>query len=251
VKHHFVILLAGFVLLAQVVAIIGGPLPGAFMHAVAFLASLNVAAATVDRERRALFQAVALVPLVQLIALSVPPAGMDLPIRYLLIALITLAAVVGAARNTQITGRDLGLRIKRRDIALTIAMIPGCIALGLFAHDLVRPLPLASDLSEPLELLIPITALAVGAFVEAVLFRGLLHTHAVRVLGPWRGMTYASVLFAALSVVSASPGFLVLGLYAALMFGFATIATESIYPAAAGQLMLNASMFMVGPFVGR
>jgi membrane protease YdiL (CAAX protease family) len=250
VKKHDAVLLAGLVLLAQVVAITGGSLPGAFMHAAAFLAILNVAIATVDRDRRALLQALAVIPLVQLVALTVFPPDLDLSIRYLLVTLPTFVAVVVAAREARIAPRDLGLRIKPFDVALALVMLPGCISLGLFAYDLVKPLPLVGDPTEPDDLLVPMTALVVGALVEAALFRGLLHTSAVRVFGLWRGMAFASILFAAVSVVGTSPAVLLLGLYSTFMFGFATIATGSIYPAAAGQVTLNASMFIVGPFQG-
>ncbi len=220
------------------------------MHAAAFLAILNVAIATVDRDRRALLQALAVIPLVQLVALTAFPPDMDLSIRYLLVAFPTLVAVFVAAREARIAPRDLGLRIKPFDVALALVMLPGCIALGLFAYDLVKPLPLVGDPTEPDELLVAMTALVVGALVEAALFRGLLHTSAVRVFGLWRGMAFASILFAAVSVVGTSPAVLLLGLYSTFMFGFATIATGSIYPAAAGQVTLNASMFIVGPFQG-
>jgi membrane protease YdiL (CAAX protease family) len=247
VTHRSAILLLALTTLAQAVAIIGGPLPGAVAYAVAFLATLNAAALSVEPQARWLLQAVALVPLAQLVALSVPPADMDLALRYMLVAVPMAGAVIAAARGARIGLRDLGFRIRLGGVALAIAMSPGCVALGLFAYDLVKPLPIVRDMSRPTDLLIAFTAFAVGAMVEAALFRGLLQTYASRVFGIWRGMAYASILFAVVSVLGASPAILIVGLYAAFMFGFATIATGSIYPAAAGQLTLNTSMFILGP----
>jgi membrane protease YdiL (CAAX protease family) len=247
VTHHAAILLLGLTTLAQVVAIIGGPLPGAVAYAVTFLATLNTAALSVEPQGRWLLQAVALVSLAQLVALSVSPAEIDLALRYLLVAIPTAGAVIAAARSARISFRDLGFRIRLSGIVLAIAMSPGCIALGLVAYDLVKPVPIVRDMTRPADLLIWLTAFTVGAIVEAALFRGLLQAYAARVFGIWRGMAYASVLFAVVSVLGASPAILIVGLYAAFMFGFATIATESIYPAAAGQLILNVSMFIIGP----
>ncbi len=222
---------------------------GGITHAAALLTCLNIAITTSAPTTRALLFAVAVIPLVQLTALAVPRPDLDPALRFLQITLIGTVAVLVVARVTKTTARELGLRLRLRDAALTLAMTPGCVSLGLLTAELVRPVPLLT-FSEPNRVLVPGMALAIGALVETVLFRGLLQTYAVRVLGPWKGVAYASVLFAAVSVLFPSPSVLLLGLSASLMFGCATLATGSIFPAAVGQFLFNVSLFIVDPFQG-
>ena len=196
-----------------------------------------------------MLQAVAVIPLVQLMALAVPPADLNPSFRYLQIALLASIAVFVVARLAQTAPEELGLRLRLRDVALAFVTSPAYLALGVLTREMARPMPLVF-LAEPGRALLPATALAIGALVESVLFRGLLQTYAVRVLGPWGGIAYASFLFAAVAVVDSSPGVVILGLYASFMFGFATLATGSIYPAAAGQFTMNLSLFIGDPFQG-
>jgi membrane protease YdiL (CAAX protease family) len=243
-------LLGGIVLLAQVVAVTAGPVVAGIAYAAALLICLELAITTALPSTRALLLSVAIIPLVQLSALVVPGSDLDPALRYLGITLLGLVAVLVVAHVTRMRARELGLRLRLRDAALTLAMSPGCVSLGLLTAELVRPVPLLT-FSEPNRVLVPGMALAIGALVEAVLFRGLLQTYAVRVLGPWKGVAYASVLFAAVSVLFPSPSVLLLALSASVMFGCATLATGSIVPAAVGQLLFNVSLFIVDPFQGR
>jgi len=222
---------------------------GGITHAAALLTCLNIAITTSAPTTRALLMSVAIIPLVQLSALAVPGSDLDPAPRLLQITLIGSVAVLVVARVTRTTARELGLQLRLRDAALTLAMSPGCVSFGLLTAQIVRPIPLVA-LSEPDRVLIPGMALAIGALVEAILFRGLLQTYAGRVLGPWKGVAYASVLFAAVSVLFPSPTVMFLGLAASVMFGCATLATGSIFPAAVGQFLFNVSLFIVDPFQG-
>src|SRR5689334_9632570 len=182
---HRPALLAGVVLFAQVLAVAGGPMVAGIAHGAAVLICLNLAITSTVPTTRALLMAVAIVPLIQLSALAVPGSDLDPSLRYLEIALVGLVAGLVVARVTRTSARELGLRLRLRDGALTLAMSPGSVSLGLLTAELVRPIPLLT-FSEPDRVLVPGMALAIGAFVEAILFRGLLQTYAVRVLGPWK-----------------------------------------------------------------
>jgi uncharacterized protein len=173
------------------------PLSGLFLHAV--LVVLLTLHATLGRSvaKRQLFLVLVIVPLLRLLTLSLPLAGLPWFAWYAVVSSLLLVAAVIMVRQLRLTSAALGLRpCNTRLQLLLIGLGPG---LGLCEYLILKPAPLIlfsswQDIWVPTLVLIVFTG-----FSEEFIFRGLLQSVTQPVLGSWT-IGYGALLFAVMHI---------------------------------------------------
>lgn len=148
----------------------------------------------------------------------------------------------------KINVKDCGLRLpEKKYIPIEIGIIILGIPLGFIEYYILRPAPFIDSFSiENLFVAILILFIATG-LMEELIFRGLLQTKSINLLGVWQGILYVSLIFAVLHIGNLSfPDVLLVfcigGLYAVVVKTTKTIIGVSI-----SHTMVNIFLFIVCP----
>ncbi len=222
---------------------------GVAAHVALFFALLWHGATTRNVRLRALLWAVALAPLLRLLSLAMPLSDISTIGWFAIVSVPVLAASVVAARTLGYTRHELGLVVRWRDLPLTLVLVPIGVGIGLVEYLLLQPAPLASNLSLR-EVLVPALVLTVcTGFVEEFLFRGVMQRAALGVLGPARGLTYVSVIFAALHLGYHSAADVAVVFLTGWLFAWTTWWSRSLVAVTFAHAAVNVSMFLVWPFL--
>jgi membrane protease YdiL (CAAX protease family) len=233
---------------AEMATRMSNPGLGAMLFAVALIAGLNQAAATIGPER-ALLVTLSVVALERLLSVAMPLVPVGEVDRFVLVAMPTLAGIALAARLARYSRHDLGLVIDAQIVRASLFAIPPGLAVGFVYYWMVRPLPLITELTMS-DFLAPVVVLALTTgLVEEMLFRGLLLRAASCRLGPLPGTMYAGGLYAILSTTPLSGIGIATVFVTALCLSGLTIKTGSIVPAAVAHASLNVGLLLLAPFL--
>ncbi len=246
--------LAAFTI-AEAVTVYTSPFTGIALHAVT-MSALLVASGFGSQTDRAtehplsrLLLALALVPLIRIVSLTMPLGRFGDETYWFLAAgaPVFVAALVILA-TLGFRPRDVGLRFSRRALHLQPAVILFGFVLGFAEYHILRPDPLINDLtlrSFVVPALIPI--LPTG-FVEEFIFRGILQRTATAALGPL-AIIYVSVIFAILHIGYRSGTDMAFVFAIALLYGWVVRRTGSIIGVSVSHGVTNITLFLLMPFV--
>jgi membrane protease YdiL (CAAX protease family) len=222
---------------------------GLLLHALILFALLLHGTRLNHEPLGALLWALALAPLIRILSLCLPLAGIPLVYWYAIIGVPVCAATAMAARALGYSRQDLGLVLKLRVLPLEIALLLFGFGLGLLEYLILRPQPLTRSLTLA-ELWLPALVLTASTgFQEEVIFRGLLQQAALRALGAPGGLLYVSALFAVMHI-----GYLSLpdaGFVFTIGLLFAALARRqgSVVGVSLAHTGVNVGQFLVWPFV--
>jgi membrane protease YdiL (CAAX protease family) len=173
-------------------------LAGLVVDAALVLALANVAAAGEAR----LFGVLALVPLARLLSFTMPLGHVPPLYWHALVGAPLLPVLALAARAYGFSLSSLGLR--RGGLVAQLAIAASGVPLGIAAYLILRPPPVALDWSHLL--FGSLTLVVFAAFVEELLFRGLLQRAAIDTFGAV-GAVFVNVVFAVTAIGSLSAGY--------------------------------------------
>lgn len=226
-RTDHVVALAALVALAAAEFLIAltDPRPGLILYSLLLVALMRQAARWWDRPVHALFVALTLVPLIRLIGLAVSLATIPPSLWSLGISGPLLVAVIYAARALGQSRTDLGLNLRWLPVQLLVAL--SGLGLGWLEYILLQPAgPLQTGAWHQSVLLLSI-ALAGAAFVEELIFRGLMQRSATDLLGRF-GIIYVATLAAILQVGHFSPLLVIFTFVVMIYFGWVVHLTGSI-----------------------
>jgi membrane protease YdiL (CAAX protease family) len=192
----------------------------------------------------AAMRALALVPLARVVAAGVPLGHFSQALdEVVLVVPIGFAAV----RMAPIVGVDLRAMIVARGERSQAPAVLAGIALGVVAYLLGAP-PLLPAGASVARVVVAVLAVIGTAFVEELVFRGLVQVTLYRLVGG-AGVVAAAALFAS-TYLDAGSADLVLALaLAGVVFAYSVTRTGSLAGAIAGHCALSAGAVLVWPAV--
>jgi membrane protease YdiL (CAAX protease family) len=239
----------GALVLAEILVAAVDPRLGALLHALLLVVLLQHGARAVLAPEQRLYWSLALVPLLRLLSLSLPLSSIPGVWRFAVVAVPLLLATVVAARATGLGPAEVGLRWRWRDVPLQTMVAVGGLPLGLMEYVLLKPPPLATELSLA-ALWVPATVLILATgLTEEIIFRGLLQRTSADVLGPWLGPLLITCLWTALHVGLGSWPALVLTFLAGGLFAFVAGWTGSIWGVGLSHGLTNVTAFLIAPLL--
>ena len=192
-----------------------------------------------------LLPALALLPLMRLLSLTLPVPDIA-PIGWLaLMAAPLLLAVVAGARLTHLDVTEMALARVSRD-GVSILMVAGSVPAGI-ALGWLAPSQLGPRSESPMAFAATAAILVAGAVIpEELVFRGLLQPLLVDLIGRAAPVVVA-VAFAATYVGARSPLVVLLMGGIGLLYGWEVMRSGSLWPAIVGHAVLLLSGVFLAP----
>jgi membrane protease YdiL (CAAX protease family) len=233
------------IVVAEVLIVLWSPQFGMGLH-LALLFTILVHASLGPSEWRPLLVALVFAPLVRVVSLALPLAGLPTVYWYLLTSLPLFIAAALAIRILGLSRDQLALRIGNLRLQLAIGLIG--FPLGAIEYFILAPTPLIHELSWQVAL-VPILILLISTgFIEELVFRGVLQATARKVLGP-RGLIYVSAVFAALHIGYLSAPDVAFVFSVGLAFAWLVMRTGSLLGVTLAHGLTNIALYLVLPLV--
>lgn len=205
---------------------------------------LLIDASFARRDERALLVALLFAPLIRVVSLTLPLAGLPVVSWSLAISVPLGVAVIVAARVLGLSRHDLGLRGGRALPQIGIGLLG--IPFGVISHLILRPASLVATLNWR-TVIVPALILFVSTgLLEELIFRGLLQSAVETVLGRW-GIVYSSAVFAALQIGNRSPLLIAFAFLVGLVFALSVRRTHSIVGTTIAHGLMSIGAYLIFP----
>ena len=197
------------------------------------------------RERQDLVRALLLLPLMRILAITLP-LGLFPPLaRYPIVGVPLLVATVLVIRQSKLAHADLGLHT--RHVLQQVMLIGAGPVIGAVQYAILQPQPLITAFSWDTILFGALIVFVFIGFAEELIFRGLLLQLASGILGRF-AVTYVALLFAVLSISYGSPAQTVFMFGIALFFGSVVRWTGSILGVVLAHGLSCVTFYLVLPY---
>jgi membrane protease YdiL (CAAX protease family) len=233
--------------IAELVTTMGDPKVGVSLHAMV-LTILLLHASTINKGMMRRFVILlSLAPMIRILSLSIPLSQLGLPIIYwyLVIGVLLAIAAVVAGRIAGLEWRRIGMTTRHWPMQSLLGLVG--LGLGLVEYWILKPGPLAAVMNlEDIIISIFILLFFTGV-LEEFIFRGLLQSASMQVLGKF-GLVYVAILFAVLHLGYKSVSDLVFVLLVGLLFGWMAWKTQSLWGASLAHGIANICLYVFFPF---
>jgi membrane protease YdiL (CAAX protease family)/tetratricopeptide (TPR) repeat protein len=218
------------------------------LDALILLALIHHGARTEDEAERAFLWTLALVPIIRILALSLPLARIPVLYWYGIISVPILAAVTITAHTLGYSPRDLGLSLRHIDPRVALLMFLSGLTLGAVDYLILRPQPMFSGLTIQRGLLFASVLVVLAAFVDEIVFRGLMQRAALRSIES-HALVYMAALYAVMNVGYLSAFQIVFVFLVGLLFAYVSTSTKSIMEVTLAHGSLNVSLLLIAPLL--
>ena len=223
------------------------PLAGVICHGIILTTLLILSAFTDEARSRNFTIALALVPLIRIMSLSMPLANVPQIYWYIMIYVPLLVATVFVMRIVGLTPRQVGWVAHGLPLQIAVGVVTG-VAFGIVEYLILRPQPLVAQFSVG-QVWFPalVLFLTVGP-VEEFIFRGVLQQTSEPVLGRL-GLVYVSAIFAIMHVGNLSVVDIIFVFGVALFFAAFVKKTGSLVGVSLSHGLTNVVVFLIAPFL--
>lgn len=244
--------LVGLAVAEALLSFLDSPL-GAMCHVILLIALIIHSLRATERRNQVFLLSLALVPLVQVVAIidSQVLFVLDIDSKLAFSAIVcplSLAAAVVIMRIVRLRAREVGFALGKPLPQLLVGLTG--IIFGPALYYVSKPEPLVPELDWG-KIIIAASVILIGAVAEELIFRGILQRTSMAVFGI-QGVLYVSLLFALLhfggvsglnvSVISIPFIFAI-----ALFYSWAVKKTGSLFGVTLSHFILNIIFFLVAP----
>jgi hypothetical protein len=194
-----------------------------------------------------LYLALSLAPLIRILSLSMPLAGIPRIYWYIIIAVPLMGGVFLVIRRLGFGLWDARFAWRQVPLQLLIGLTGILIAIAEY-HALQKPEPLVDSLTLRQVLLPALILLIATGFTEEIIFRGVIQRSAVEALHQW-GWPYTASLFAILHISYLSVPHFFLLLAVGMFFGWLVLKTGSLLGVSLSHGITNILLYLILPFL--
>lgn len=231
---------------AEVMTYFVDPGYGLFTHSLLLIILLALSALPHwSNPGSSLFLALSLAPLMRIVSLSLPLAFLPRYTWHSISGAIIFAAAIALIRVQGLSLRDVGLTFKSPLVQLALGLTG--IPFGMLEYLILKPEPLAQELSPAGCVLLALALIFFTGFVEELIFRGIMQGAAVNVVGRRAGLLCVNTIFASLHIGWFSAMDMIFVFSVGLIFGYAVLKTGSIIGASISHGITNIVLFMAAP----
>ncbi len=231
--------------LAELLLTVSDPRVGLLLHVVVLILLLHSVQRASSRIDRRLYTGLLLVPLIRVLSLGLPLAEWPRAFWYVAVSVplfIAMALIIWLESwRREELGHTLGNLPRQMAIGLT------GLGLGWIEYQILAPAPLSTDLSWQASWLPALMLLISTGYLEELLFRGLLQSAAIPVMGYWRALLFVAALFAAMHIGYASLPDVLFVFLVGLAFGVVVARTRSLVGVTLAHGLTNITLFILWP----
>jgi membrane protease YdiL (CAAX protease family) len=246
-RHRILYLLAACIYLiglieAQLATVLIGPVAGILFFAGLLLLLLLHTAREADSQLTGLLLSIACVVVIRIASFSVPPESFS-PTLWLLLTIACLfSGVMLLQRTLKLSAQDIGLTLKRPLIQIGVAL--SGILIGVIQFTILDTGQAVTTVSIAELSIAGFVSLVSQAFLDELLFRGVLQRSSSLIVG-WWSVIYVSLLYSTLHLGYGSPLNLAFILIVALYFGLVRGLTNSIIGTIVAHVLANTALFVL------
>lgn len=217
---------------------------GLILHTSVLIGLLAISALSRSESMRKLSLALVLAPLIRLLSLSLPLPDFPQIEWYPIVSIPLLVTLWLIVRQGRVSTREMGLRPGNLLVQL---MIMGFgVGLGALEYSILQPAPLIRPFTWPALVSAALILTIFTGFSEEIIFRGLLQSLAIPVLGRW-ALIYVALLFGALHAGYLSVVDVVFVFAVGLLFAYIVYWGRSILGVTLAHGLTNIFLFLVMP----
>jgi membrane protease YdiL (CAAX protease family)/LysM repeat protein len=230
---------------AEVSLFLFSPLVGTALYGLILVAVLTHAALSSRHLEQRFLLALALAPLLRIIALILPLAGFPPVYRYVFIGVPLFIGVRLAAQASQVNRKMVGLTARGWPFQIYIGLTG--IGLGYLQYLVLKPEPLISEPGWSHLALPALSLLVFTGLLEELIFRGMMQYAALSSLGKL-GFLYVPALIAVLHLSSRSVMDALVTFGVAVFFGWIAVRSGSIVGVTLAHGLANIGLLLIFPF---
>jgi uncharacterized protein len=232
--------------LAEAIVSLTEPRVGMVLHGAILIALLVHATLHANGHFTKFLLALALAPLIRLVSLTLPLPDYPFVYWYFAVGAPLFIATFLIIRQANLDRKMLALKAGNLPVQLLIGL--SGLGLGYVEYLILRPAPLAEELTLRFIWLPALILLVFTGILEEVIFRGVMQYTALRSLGRF-GLWYVAILFAVLHMGYRSLLDVIFVFVVAMFFGIVTLRTGSLLGVSISHGLTNITLFLVFPFL--
>ncbi|MHB1043814.1 MAG: CPBP family intramembrane glutamic endopeptidase [Eubacteriales bacterium] len=223
------------------------PMKGITFHVI-LLFGLLIHATVFYREKvSAVYTALALAPLIRIMALAMPLVQVPPIYWYLVISIPLFAAAYSVVRVAGLKPGEIGLVAGKLPLQISLGLAG--IPLGLIEYLILKPAPLAAGPTLDQIWLPSLVLMFSTGFLEELIFRGVMLRAFINNFGSRFAILYISVIFAVAHIIHRSPLDLVFVFVVSIFFSAVVWSSRSILGVTLAHGMTNISLYLIWPFL--
>jgi len=205
--------------------------------------------ATKDPPLAAFLAALVLPPLLRVVSLSTPLTPFTTIQWLAIVSVPLLMACFAVMRALDLRPRDVFIGFgDRRLIALNIAVAASGLGIGYLEYRLLHVAPWITARSSGDFAFAALAIFLATGLAEELIFRGILLSTGIRLLGRRGALLYVTVVFAALHVGFLSVPYLVVAFAVGLVFALVVLLTKTLWGTVLAHSLANVALYLIFPF---
>jgi membrane protease YdiL (CAAX protease family) len=234
--------------LAEVLTILIDPRAGMILYGLILIALFLQAAFSSQQPEYRFLVALSLVPLIRLVSLSLPLTNFPLIYWYALVGVPLFIAAILCVRLTGLQVGQIGLRFSWRDLPIQLLIGLTGPVFGYIEYLILSPDPFIPELRWELLWLPTLILLLFTGFLEELIFRGVMQTSAVQLLGRY-GILFVALVFTVLHLGYGSILNMVLVFTIAIFYGVLVHRFGSLLGVSISHGLTNITLYLIYPFL--
>jgi len=197
-----------------------------------------------------LLLALTLVPLIRIMSLVLPLSSFAQISWFILTGVAVYLAFIVIKIQQKIELNDCGVRLpKTKHIPIEIGIIVLGIPMGFAEYFILKPDSIIQFLTIKNIVLVFIVFLFSISLMEEIIFRGLLQSKAIEILGKWKAILFVTVIFAALHIGNLSFLDCILVFAIGLLYALVVYKTKTIIGVTISHTIVNLFLFVICPVI--
>ena len=217
------------------------------MYLVILISLLTISYSRYYESSQPLYLALTLIPMIRVISVSIPLAGIPTIFGFVLVSLPSFIAGVMVARMIGLTYTELGFTFDKLYLQFLISLLG--LPLGFIGSLIIKPgfIDVAVTSKEILLWVIAFTVCI--SLLEEFIFRSILFNAALKVIGGQHAIYFVSLLYAALNISGKSLLNVIYTFLISILFCRLFVMQKSILGLSLAHGLINIVIYVISPLV--
>lgn len=218
---------------------------GVIMYLLLLISLLIISCLRCYESSQPLYLALTLIPIIRVISISIPLAGIPTIIGFMVVSVPLFIAGVMVARMIGLTITELGFTFDKLYKQLLISLLG--LPLGFINFLIIKPVCMNITVtSKEILIWVVVSTICIG-LLEEFIFRGILFNVALKVIGSKDAIYFISLLYAALNISGKSFLNVIYPFLISILFCRLFVMEKSILGLSLAHGLINIVVYVISP----